>query len=556
MMQRRLTAAVAVAFVALFGAVHAQEAQTGKTPAGRISGRVIAADARRPIKGARVRAVSPQGRQLYAGTNAEGRFEFTGLAAGTYRLDASAERYLAMHFGGQPYTGLSAVVPKAIELRDAQHFDAADFVLPRGAALEGTVIDEFGHPAPNINIQVSQTIYAGGRRRLVPIGAGRPQPTDDKGHFRVYGLAPGDYYITALSGAFTEQNETGGFAPTYFPGVPDATAAQRIRLGYAEERTNLSLQMIPAKMAQVSGRVVDASGAPAGRVGVMLSPSDRLGAPGFMITRGSSNADGTFTFRNVPPGSYTLQAFGRQTTSAGNLGASEFGWLPVVVDSVSHADLVIRVRKGPSLKGRVVLEDTNGPALSAKDVYVQAVPIEFDSAPVGGGPPPFVMNDDWTFEVSNLSGQRIVRVNVRSAQWMLKRITRDGIDITDAPVDLRKEDVGDVEVVLTSKVTAVSGSVTDAAGQPTADYSVVIFAADDEKWTDRSRFIAIARPNQGGSFIARALPPENYLAIALAGVMGSEWQDPEFLARIKDRATPVAVGDGEMKKIALKLQPR
>lgn len=551
-----LTVVTAASLLVCSSAAFAQETPAPKPPAGRISGRITAADTHRPIKGARVRAVSPQGRQLFAGTNADGRFELAGLAAGTYRLDASAPRYLPMYFGGQPYTGLSAVVPRGIELRDARHFDTADFVLPRGGALEGTVLDEFGDPAPNINIQVSQLMYGGGRRRLMPIGGGRPQPTDDKGRFRVHGLAPGDYYIAALSGAFTEQNETGGFAPTYYPGTLDTSAAQRIRLGYGEERTDLSIQMIPAKMARVVGRVLDAAGAPAGRVSVMLSPSDRLGAPGFMITRGISGADGTFTFRNVPPGSYTLQAFGRQTTSAGNLGASEFGWLPVVVSGVDHHDLLMTVRKGPSLKGRVVLEEANGPALSPKDVYVHAVPIEFDSAPVGGGPPPFLMNDDWTFEVSNLSGQRIVRVNVRSPQWMLKRITRDGIDITDAPVDLRKDDVGDVEVVLTSKVTAVSGSVTDARGQPTADYSVVIFAADADKWTDPSRFIALARPNQDGSFIARALPPENYLAIALAGVTGSEWQDPEFLARIKDRATAVAVGDGEMKKIPLRLQPR
>jgi hypothetical protein len=551
-----LTVVTAASLLVCSSAAFAQETPAPKSPAGRISGRITAADTHRPIKGARVRAVSPQGRQLFAGTNADGRFELAGLAAGTYRLDASAPRYLPMYFGGQPYTGLSAVVPRGIELRDARHFDTADFVLPRGGALEGTVLDEFGDPAPNINIQVSQLMYGGGRRRLMPIGGGRPQPTDDKGHFRVHGLAPGDYYIAALSGAFTEQNETGGFAPTYYPGTLDTSAAQRIRLGYGEERTDLSIQMIPAKMARVVGRVLDAAGAPAGRVSVMLSPSDRLGAPGFMITRGISGADGTFTFRNVPPGSYTLQAFGRQTTSAGNLGASEFGWLPVVVSGVDHHDLLMTVRKGPSLKGRVVLEEANGPALSPKDVYVHAVPIEFDSAPVGGGPPPFLMNDDWTFEVSNLSGQRIVRVNVRSPQWMLKRITRDGIDITDAPVDLRKDDVGDVEVVLTSKVTAVSGSVTDARGQPTADYSVVIFAADADKWTDPSRFIALARPNQDGSFIARALPPENYLAIALAGVTGSEWQDPEFLARIKDRATAVAVGDGEMKMIALRVQPR
>jgi len=41
-----------------------------------------------------------------------------------------------------------------------------------------------------------------------------------------------------------------------------------------------------------------------------------------------------------------------------------------------------------------------------------------------------------------------------------------------------------VEVILTSRVTHVSGAVSDDRG-PVADYAVVIFSSDPTRWSDR-----------------------------------------------------------------------
>src|SRR5688500_13348701 len=81
--------------------------QPSKPPSGRISGRVVAADTGKPIRWARVSMTLPQGRGIGATTDALGRFQFGDLPAGTYRLDARAERYLPTYFGGQTNTGLS-----------------------------------------------------------------------------------------------------------------------------------------------------------------------------------------------------------------------------------------------------------------------------------------------------------------------------------------------------------------------------------------------------------------------------------------------------------------
>ena len=544
-------AALACLLAALLpGRAFAQDAP--KPPSGRIVGRVVAMDTGKPVAGAIVRMVTQAGRQVYAKSDPQGRFEFKELSEGRYTLDARAERYLAIFFGGQPNSGSSAGA-RAIAIRDGEQFDKADFSMPRGGAIEGRVQDEFGDPAPGLLIQLSQVAYAGGRRRLVPMGGGGPpKRSDDRGHFRLHGLAPGVYYLSALSGAFADQAETGGFAPTYYPGTANISGAKPVRLELGQELT-VSFPLVPARMARISGRVLNAAGAPT-RASIMLTTADSAGLGEFFNTRGESQPDGSFVFRNVPPGNFTLQAFGAQVVAgAGNLGASEFGWLPLVVDGADQSGLVMRVAQGPSMKGRVTTDDTSGAPFNPRDVNVTAGPIQFDSAPIGGGPPPFTINEDGTFEVKNLSGTRLVRVAVRTPGWMLKRITRQGREITDEPIDFTKGDVEDVEVVLTNRVTSVSGTVTDDQAKPATDYVVIIFSADRSKWTDRSRFIALGRPTQSGTFRVANLPPDDYFAIALAGVQGSQWQDPEFLKTLEEGATRMLLGDGESKKVTLRL---
>ena len=548
-----MTSRVVVALALVLGStvVVAQEAQ--KPPSGRITGRVVAADTGKPLRHALVWMVSQQGRQSATRTDEQGRYEFSALSAGTYRLDARADRYLRMYLGGQPYSGLTAVVPRGVMLRDGEQFDKADFSLPRGGAIEVRLHDEFGDPAPGLQVQLSQVQYAGGRRRLMPqAGPGPAMRTDDRGFVRVHGLSPGTYYVSALSGAFAEQAETGGFAPTYHPGTPDLAAATPVRLEIGQELT-LSFQLTPARMARIAGRVVDAAGAPA-RASVMLSSADSAGLSEFFVTRGESDPDGAFVFRNVPPGRFTVQAYGAQVVAgAGNLGASQFGWLPLIVDGTDQRDLTIRVSAGPSLKGRLASDDPSGATLNPRDVHVTALPVQFDSAPVGGGPPPFAMQDDGTFEVKNLSGHRLIRVSVRNPAWMLKRITRMGREITDEVVDFTKGDIDGVEVFLSNRVTSVTGRVTDEKGNPVNDYAVLVFAADRSKWTDRSRFIMLGRPTQEGSFKIAGLPPEDYFAIALPAVQGSQWQDPDFLKSLEDAATRILLGDGEAKTLTLRL---
>src|SRR5919198_5357545 len=70
-------------------------------PAGTavIRGRIVAADTGAPIRRAQVRATSGGGRGHLTSTDAEGRFELTGLPAGRWELTASKAGYVTLRYG-------------------------------------------------------------------------------------------------------------------------------------------------------------------------------------------------------------------------------------------------------------------------------------------------------------------------------------------------------------------------------------------------------------------------------------------------------------------------
>ena len=328
----------------------ASACQAGPVGHGR-RGRVVSADTGRPLRGATLRLVSLEVMRVAktAVTDAEGKYEFTGLVAGRYQLEASAERHLGLRYGQRR----PAEAGRPIDLSDGARVDTADFALPRPGAIEGVLLDEFGDPAPNIVVQIARLDFIAGRRRLLPIGnANATRLTDDQGHFRIAGLAPGDYYVTALCGAFAEQHETGGFAPTHYPGTSDAASARPVRVGFGAAVAQATFALVPARMARVSGTVMDAAGQPSGAT-LLLMHRDQAGTTDSLMARGLAT-DGRFLFRNVPPGTYIIQGFG--PSSSGSLGQAPFGWAPFVVKETDVTDVSVVVSAGAWARGRIVLE--------------------------------------------------------------------------------------------------------------------------------------------------------------------------------------------------------
>ncbi len=166
------------------------------------------------------------------------------------------------------------------------------------------------------------------------------------------------------------------------------------------------------------------------------------------------------------------------------------------------------------------------------------------------------INNDWTFEIGGLLGERLIRLDDPPDGWSLKGVLLNGRDVTDTPTDFsRGERVEGFRVVMTNQATRVSGAVMDT-GKPVRDYVVVLFADDSNRWRPPTRFVAAGRPNQDGRFEIRGLPAARYLAVAVDYLETGEEQDSSFLQQIRPMATPVLLGEGGVAQVTLRLVSR
>ena len=559
-----------------------------KTGTGSIKGRLIAADTGNPVRRAQVRVSGQDIMPKSTTTDNEGRFEFKDLPAGAFTLNAQKSGYVGVNYGQKrPFEP-----GKPIELVEGQSVDNADISMPKGSVISGRIIDEFGEPVADTVVNAMRSTWSNGKRRMQ--STGRTATTNDLGQYRIYGLPPGDYYVSATLRGTQEMvvtemaamavrtasplgaagdAPTSGYAPTYFPGTPNGNEAQKLTLALGQEAQNTDFGLFPVRLVRVRGSVVTSEGRPA--EGVMVSATPRSGNDTNPLFGASStartDANGNFTLTGVAPGDYTLNARTSQiftssadgnsmsftmvrSTGPGGGGDSnqESGAVPLTVSGEDMSNVIIVTTKGASATGRVVYEGGSKP--TANTIRISAAATD-DTGPMTLISGASSVTPEGTFEIKGLSGQRVFRVNGIPSGWVLKAVKVNGTDITDNGMEFKSaEAVTGVEVILTSKVTEVKGAVK-AGNDPAMDYTVVIFSDEPDKWrVPSSRHIATGRPNQQGQFQVKNLPAGSYYAIALEYIPQGEWNDPEVLERLKSQATPFTVGEGEVKTLELKLE--
>jgi hypothetical protein len=167
---------------------------------------------------------------------------------------------------------------------------------------------------------------------------------------------------------------------------------------------------------------------------------------------------------------------------------------------------------------------------------------------------PAVLNDDLTFEMKAAPGQfRVVMFN-QPPGWAVRAVRYRGTDVTDTGIEVRpSEDLAEVEVELTNRPTDLSGVVTNAKGEAIKDYSVIVFPQDSDKWTPNSRYMRTSRPDQDGRYKVTGVPAGQYLVIALDYLDQNDWNDKDFLEKIRSKATTFSLNDGETKSVDLRI---
>jgi hypothetical protein len=537
----------------------ARPLRPGETPpkgTAMIKGQVLAAGSGAPVRRAQVRAMSMEGRGGgVTNTDAEGHYEIKELPAGRYTISAMKGGFVQGLFGqrrpGDPGTPL--------DLSDGQAAEKVNFVLSRGSVIAGRVVDDGGEPVSGTQVAAMRYQFMAGSRRLVPGGGeGSTDRTDDQGNFRLFGLAPGDYYISAsnrmnqMMMPGMNSTETEGYAPTYYPGTPNISEASRVTVKAGQEMTGANFALIVARMARVRGRVINSRGEAVSGAMLMMVPDEPMMGPMMNMNNAMVGGDGTFQFANVPPGRYNLQVRPNGMPSA----SSEFATMKVVVGNDDIDNVIVSTSVGATARGVVMTDDGSVPTFRPDQVQIFASPAEPMTFMVNPGQNR--INDDFTFELTSLSERRLIRGGIgggATSGWYLKAVMFDGEDVTDSGVEFSPGRSYDgLQVIFTKKTTDLSGLLTDDRGKPVLDASVVIFPANKDLWTYSSRYVRTLRPDTNGKYNIKALPPlDDYLVIAVQNLESGQGGDPEFLTRAREEAKPFTLSEGETKSVDIRL---
>jgi hypothetical protein len=534
-----------------------QNARRADPMTASIKGIVTAADTGGALRGAEVRLSSRGSYSRLVTTDHDGSFTLSDLPAGEYRLTVSRVGFTPLVFGQR--RPLEA--PKTIALSEGQTF-TANLALTRGGVIHGHVLDAFGEPIAGTRVQVLRSRMVRGQRRLQSMGPG--DQTDDTGGFRIYGLPPGDYYVTASAGPADSVKRD---PPIYYPGTPSYAEAQTISVPAGAE-ASADFQLVPLRSARVSGVVFDASGAPVQAMVQLASEAvgmgpvlENAGPPPAFTINADAGPNGTFTIDNVPPGPYQLTA--NSSFTAGVLagiaaadGAAgrnrameeimargpETASMALIVSGDDVSGLALTTRRGGVLKGAFV----------AAPGVVQPLPqgLQVSVRSLGAGGASMMQGGArGEFQLAGMSGPFYLEVQGIPDGWAISQVTVDGEDVTDEPIDVRGGTAA-ARIVMTDRLTTISGTVQSRNG--VSSHSVVVFPDDEARWAYPSRYVRAVRADDRGRFRIPGLPPNaRYFVAAVDYLEEGDEQDPQFLERLRARAMTILLGEGEQRSVVL-----
>jgi protocatechuate 3,4-dioxygenase beta subunit len=334
----------------------------------------------------------------------------------------------------------------------------ASFQLVPGGVIEGVVLDESDRkPVAGAIVEARRDEPA----MMLGERARQRATTGGDGRFRLAGLRPGGYDLTAEKQALMSRTPT------------------TIGLGVAEEVADV--QLVIARAPAIRGMAVDDRGAPVPGITILVFGR---GAPG-RDSEATSDAKGEFVLEGIQPGRYGLIGRSGEYLSAGDTA--------VEVDTKDVVGVKVNVKRGLALKGHVeprqvceleneVPEDMmNGPMMMTFQSKTTGVDGSFDLGPA----------QSTTYEIT---------ARCASGAQGTKRVT----------VSAGMPDV----IVEVTAGASIAGRVVDGTGKPIAALSVM---ASRMNATERTTIVngmitsgVQAVTNMQGAFELRGLAAGRY----------------------------------------------
>jgi len=497
-----------------------------------LHGKVINIVTGEPVAGALVRICCPELTQFSA---ADGTFRFTDMSRGQRSVSARkpgffAERELHPY---RSFTNENSSVPAAGPV--------VVYLIPE-AVIFGEVKSENGEPLEDVQVAAQRMEMVDGRQ--IAVGSAYAT-TNDLGEFRMAELKPGSYFVL-----FVPSNEVGqvvrsigrmdkierGYVPEFYPGAADRSAATPIvvrpgaRIGI---RQMLGLR----RLFRVSGVVRGAD--PEQPFNVTLLNED---GDGVQYRARSFPETGVFQMREVPPGTYLLQADGRRLVS----GRAPESWkasLPLTVND-DLSGLVLSL--SPPVSVSALVRDERLKAVSGEPppVMVRLIPRRFArfGPTIALPPPPGATNHPAKLDVP-FAGSFGVFAWATGDDYVSELRCGD--------TDLLHEDLviapGTVPPPIEVTVRD-DGAQLHISLQGDEPAFLVVYSAE---FPVRSQLIT-----PSAEFNLSQIPPGNYQVFAFDGADALDPRDPAEVEPYLDHATNVTLHPGGLVSLRLSVQKR
>lgn len=506
-----------------------QPAKAAPAPVtGAITGRVLTS-AGEPLPDAVVYAGSVGGRRRSQSARADrnGAFKIDGLTAGVYRVSA----------------GLRGYVPSTQFGFDFQDFhqigDHVTLTMNKGGVITGKVTGPSG-PLVAIGVFAFRVRDEAGNLLPTPVFQ-RERATDDRGVYRIYGLAPGSYLVVAarprigMIAPSAYDNDT----PTYFPSSPRDTAAEIIVHEGDELTADIQYRAEPgyAIRGQVLGVVESQQQFRANASVTLVDVRNRATV---FAASASSFEQFSFVFTGVPDGEYELFAL----QYLGDIDESRRS-APrrVIVRGSDVAGVTLSLAKQAAIEGRLIFEtDAKNICGKRRETVAQETLVfgrRYEVEKKNGTPNPSpadisisainqialgVGDATGSFTLRNLSpGTYRIEVRVPASGWYLRSIAtrqpgppRTAVASNTDRITVRAgETIPGLTVTFTEGAAVLRGQVAAAEGQrlPARTF-VYLVPADKESSENLLRYFE-APVASDGSFALGNVAPGSYLIVAL-----------------------------------------
>jgi hypothetical protein len=358
-----------------------------------------------------------------------------------------------------------------------------------GAAVSGHIVDEDGDPLPTCGVQIHPAKHP---EQGVQINGSTP--SDENGAYRVFGIAPGKYILTAECGqqVFQPRPFSAGPAPPpatayprqYYPLTTEMKSADIVALTAGNEKSGIDFVMRPTAVTQIHGAFAPGGAGWHGIGQILLDRTDRSG-----VSQGSPISDkGTFEFQRVFPGTYNLVAVSNYSGGDENrIGA----WQRVEV-SDQPVELSLELRHAIDLSGKVEIESSgNTTLITPGQIQVMLTTPELINVQNSQTQ----VNDDGTFTLKGVM-PGLWHVQAYGPMMFLKSAWLGSTDVTSAAMDLSGGATAPLRIVVSTNTATIRGSA--APGQQ-------IYAQRPEEQGNR-----VTQADQNGQYKFEGLAPGKY----------------------------------------------